>query len=129
MKAPHLQVKHPDEVIKELHRLDNKVVKFNRSLALKITAAVGTMAMAYIFAAIALISLPAAVSSKSVIVIVSWVAQTFLQLVLLSIIIVGQNLQAAHQQAKADVDHHNLQLLLKIQEEQLEILHELKGKK
>ncbi len=129
MKAAHLQIQHPDELIKEMHRLDNRVVKFNRALALKITAAVGTMAMAYIFAVIAFISLPAAISSKSVIVIVSWVAQTFLQLVLLSIIIVGQNLQAAHQQAKADVDHHNLQLLLKIQEEQLEILKELKSKK
>jgi hypothetical protein len=129
MTASHSQIKHPDELIVELHRLDKGVVKFNRSLALKITAAVGTMAMAYIFAGIALISLPAAISSKDVITIVSWVAQTFLQLVLLSIIIVGQNLQAAHQQAKADVDHHNLQLLLKIQEEQLEILNELKRKK
>lgn len=129
MKALHLQAKHPDELIKELHRLDNRVARFNRWLAVKITAAVGTMAMAYVFAGIALISLPAAISSKSVIIIVAWVAQTFLQLVLLSIIIVGQNLQAAHQQAKADVDHQNLQLLLKIQEEQLEILHELRGKK
>ena len=129
MVAPHTQIKHPDELLEEAHRLDSRIVKYNRSLALKITAAVGTMAMAYVFAIIALISLPAAISSGSVIVIVSWVAQTFLQLVLLSIIIVGQNIQAAHQQAKADVDHHNLQLLLKIQEEQLEILQELKGKK
>jgi hypothetical protein len=129
MKASHAQIKHPDELLEEAHRLDNKIVKYNRALALKITAAVGTMAMAYIFAGIALISLPKTISSGSVIAIVSWVAQTFLQLVLLSIIIVGQNIQAAHQQAKADVDHHNLQLLLKIQEEQLEILKELKGKK
>lgn len=129
MKASHAQIEHPDELLEDMHRFDNKFVKYNRSLALKITAAVGTMAMAYVFAIIALISLPAAISSGSVIVIVSWVAQTFLQLVLLSIIIVGQNIQAAHQQAKADVDHHNLQLLLKIQEEQLEILNELRGKK
>jgi hypothetical protein len=129
MKTPNAQIKHPDELLTEWHRLDNKFVKFNRSLALRITAAVGTMAMAYVFAVIALISLPAAIGSKNVITIVSWVAQTFLQLVLLSIIIVGQNLQAAHQQAKADVDHRNLQLLLKIQEEQLEILNELRGKK
>jgi cobalamin biosynthesis protein CobD/CbiB len=129
MKTPNAQIKHPDELLEEIHRLDNKAVKYNRSLAVKITGAVGTMAMAYVFALIALISLPAAISSGSVIIIVGWVAQTFLQLVLLSIIIVGQNIQAAHQQAKADVDHHNLQLLLKIQEEQLEILNELKGEK
>jgi hypothetical protein len=45
---------------------------------------------AYIFAAIALISLPAAIRTGDALVIVAWVAQTFLQLVLLSIIMVGQ---------------------------------------
>ncbi len=49
---------------------------------------------AYLFALIALISLPAALQSQSVIIIIAWLAQTFLQLVLLSIIMVGQNLQA-----------------------------------
>ena len=47
---------------------------------------------AYAFAIIALISLPSAIRSGDVLVIVSWVAQTFLQLVLLSIIMVGQNI-------------------------------------
>ncbi len=46
---------------------------------------------AYIFAAIALISLPAALRTGDAIVIVAWLAQTFLQLVLLSIIMVGQS--------------------------------------
>ena len=49
---------------------------------------------AYLFAAIALISLPAAISTRDPIVIVAWIAQTFLQLVLLSIIMVGQLRQA-----------------------------------
>ena len=64
-------------------------------LALVITRSVGTMACAYVFAAIALISLPAAINSGQVIVIVAWIAQTFLQLVLLSIIMVGQSVQSA----------------------------------
>ncbi len=68
--------------------------RFNRWLAIKITSAIGTMACAYVFALIALVSLPAALSSGSVIVIVGWVAQTFLQLVLLSVIMVGQNVQS-----------------------------------
>jgi purine-nucleoside phosphorylase len=46
---------------------------------------------AYIFAAIALISLPAAIRTGDPLIIVAWVAQTFLQLVLLSIIMVGQS--------------------------------------
>jgi len=67
---------------------------FNLWLAQKITSGVATMWCAYLFAAIALISLPKAIQSGDSIVIVSWVAQTFLQLVLLSIIMVGQKVQS-----------------------------------
>ena len=67
--------------------------KFNDWLALKITDAVGSMWCAYVFTAIALISLPAAIATHNLITIVSWVAQTFLQLVLLSVILKGQNIQ------------------------------------
>ena len=63
-------------------------------LATKVSDGVATMWCAYIFAAIALISLPKALQSGDSIVIVSWVAQTFLQLVLLSIIMVGQKVQS-----------------------------------
>lgn len=63
---------------------------FNRRIAERITAAVGTMWAAYAFAAIALISLPAAIRSEDTLTLIDWLAQTFLQLVLLSIIMVGQ---------------------------------------
>ena len=75
--------------------------RFNQAVAIKVTGSVGTMTCAYIFAVIALISLPSAISSKNVIVIVSWVAQTFLQLVLLSVIIVGQNASGEASDARA----------------------------
>lgn len=68
----------------------SRVSDFNRRVAEKITAVVSTMWAAYLFAALALISLPAAIKSGSVLVIVGWIAQTFLQLVLLSIIMVSQ---------------------------------------
>jgi purine-nucleoside phosphorylase len=68
----------------------DRINAFNRRIAEKITAAVSTMWCAYIFAAIALISLPAALRTGDPLIIVAWVAQTFLQLVLLSIIMVGQ---------------------------------------
>ena len=71
-----------------------QIRRFNRMLAEKISAAVSTMWCAYLFAAIALISLPAAIKSGESLVIVAWIAQTFLQLVLLSIIMVGQQRQA-----------------------------------
>lgn len=68
----------------------DRIKAFNRRIAERITAAVGTMWAAYAFAAIALISFPAAIRSGDTLTIVDWVAQTFLQLVLLSIIMVGQ---------------------------------------
>ena len=66
----------------------------NRWLAERITALVGTMPAAWLFVMLACVSLPAAVMSHDPLIIVSWIAQTFLQLVLLPIIMVGQNISA-----------------------------------
>ncbi len=79
--------------------------RFNPWLAKIITNGVATMWCAYLFAAIALISLPKAIASGDSIVIVSWVAQTFLQLVLLSIIMVGQKVQAQSLEATINETH------------------------
>ena len=72
----------------------NRINEFNRRVAEKITSFVSTMWCAYIFAALALISLPAAIKTGDVVIIVAWIAQTFLQLVLLSIIMVGQQVSS-----------------------------------
>jgi hypothetical protein len=98
----------------------SRVARFNTRLGLGITLAVGSMWAAYAFTTLALISLPAAVRSQNAIVIVAWIAQTFLQLVLLPIIIVGQNVQgaAADRRAKATYDDADaiLHTALRIQE-------------
>jgi hypothetical protein len=73
---------------------------FNSRLALWITSGVGTMWCAYGFGLIALVSLPDAIHGGRP-SIVSWVAQTFIQLVLLSIIMVGQNISAGASDARA----------------------------
>jgi len=69
-------------------------VGLNGRIGLLITTLVGTMIAGYIFAIIALISLPSAITSHNLTVIIAWVSSNFLQLVLLPIIIVGQNMQA-----------------------------------
>jgi len=86
--------------------------RLNAAIADRITRAVGTMWTAYLFALLALISLPAAILSHSPIIIVAWIAQTFLQLVLLPVIIVGQQLQAAHSDARSEQDHAMLTQLV-----------------
>jgi hypothetical protein len=83
----------------------DRINAFNRRIAEKITSVVSTMWCAYIFAAIALISLPAAIRTGDALVIVAWVAQTFLQLVLLSIIMVGQQASSDAVAQKIDETH------------------------
>ncbi len=84
------------------------VGRFNNRLAVKITTVVGSMWCAYAFCLLALISLPAAIRSHDPIIIVAWIAQTFLQLVLLPIIIVGQNVQAEANESRTQADHETL---------------------
>ena len=83
----------------------NKANRFNNWLAGKITQGVATMWCAYLFAFLALISLPAAIKTHDVVTIVAWIAQTFLQLVLLSIIMVGQNLNSVGVEQKINETH------------------------
>ena len=64
------------------------------------------------FAIIALISLPASIQTGSVIVIVQWVAQTFFQLVLLSIILVGQNIISAAADARSEKTFEDTEKIL-----------------
>jgi hypothetical protein len=76
---------------------------------------------AYLFAAIALISLPAAIQNGTA-TIISWIAQTFLQLVLLSIIMVGQKVAAAASDKQAEQTYKDAEAILKLQDEMREMI-------
>ena len=93
---------------------------FNGWLAVKITDVVGTMWCAYAFAGLALISLPAAIRGGTA-PLIAWIAQTFLQLVLLSIIMVGQKVAAAASDKQALQTYNDAEALLEITDE----LHKL----
>jgi hypothetical protein len=101
---PHTveRLEHRDQPVKTADVYREKAsIKFNSWLAVKITDGVGTMWCAYVFAGIAFIGLPAALKPGGE-GIIAWIAQTFLQLVLLSIIIVGQNIAAASSDKRAE---------------------------
>jgi hypothetical protein len=104
---------------RDMRKLNNPnlIVRFNAHFGLLITLVVGTMWCAYLFTAIALISLPAAIRSHDPITIVAWIAQTFLQLVLLPIIIVGQNIQAKAADKRAEDTYKDAEAVLKEAEE------------
>lgn len=111
----------------EIRRAVGDVEGFNAKFAVLITRGVGTMACAYLFALLAFVSLPAILIEAGVltngdvpkfltkpglILIVSWIAQTFLQLVLLSIILVGQRVQSAASDERAEKEFTDTEAVL-----------------
>lgn len=100
--GPHLTVDQP--------------IGFNGRIAMLITDAVGTMWCAYLFAGIALISLPSAVHGGTA-TLIAWIAQTFLQLVLLSVIMVGQKVSAQASDKQALQTYQDAEVILEIQDE------------
>jgi hypothetical protein len=87
-------------------------VGINGRIGLLITTLVGTMICGYVFAAIALLSLPSAISSHNLTIIIAWISSNFLQLVLLPIIIVGQNLQAKASDKRAEDTYNDAAAVL-----------------
>ena len=105
-------IKHQTVPLEELRKIKKPVnanikhkenLKLLDKVAVFITSLVGTMWCAIAFTLLALVSLPDAIRGGKA-TIISWVAQTFLQLVLLSVIMVGQNLQNKHSEARAEAD-------------------------
>jgi hypothetical protein len=104
---PRAPVRTQQHLAKALHPTPSvlkqavgEVEGFNAKFAVLITRLVGTMWCAYVFACIALIGLPAALKPGGE-GIIAWIAQTFLQLVLLSVIMVGQNVQSLASDARS----------------------------
>ena len=112
MKQPHFGfTRHGFPV--HLHTIDHhpsatRYQRFNRAVAVRVTSGVGSMTCAYIFGVIAVLGLPQAIGQSfqnghfSPLPLVQWIAQTFLQLVLLSVIIVGQNVSAEASDARQE---------------------------
>jgi hypothetical protein len=98
--------------VEDQHKTSGLLGRFNKRVGVLITVIVGTMWCAYLFTALALISLPAAIKTGDRIVIVAWIAQTFLQLVLLPIIIVGQNVQAQAADKRSEQTYKDAEAVL-----------------
>lgn len=94
----------------------NVVVRLNSRFGLKITTVVGTMWCAYVFSAVALFALPSAIKQGTYFIVV-WLSSSLLQLVLLPIIIVGQNIQAASADKRSEDTYKDAEAVLKDAEE------------
>jgi amino acid transporter len=85
----------------DYHASERWYDRVNKRVAIFTTKIVGTMWCAYVFAAFDCLALPTALH-QGLYGIVQWVASFFLQLVLLSVIMVGQNLQSTAADARAE---------------------------
>jgi hypothetical protein len=118
----HLHIPHPHlELRKKFLKAQHGTADFNSHLAVRITNIVGTMWCAYAFAILALISLPAAISAGTA-TLVAWFAQTFLQLVLLSIIMVGQKVAAEKSDRQLEQTYMDAEALLQINDDMHKLL-------
>ena len=107
---------------------ENPMGRFNDRVAVLVTHAVGSMWAAYLFVLIALVSFPQALNAflnGDAVTGVAWLSQSFLQLVLLPILLVGQRVISAAQDARAETDHETLTALHRINGQQLRILEKL----
>jgi hypothetical protein len=116
LHVPHIPHPHLENRKEAFARARDEANSFNDKLAVKITNVVGTMWCAYAFAALALISLPAAIRAGTA-TLVAWFAQTFLQLVLLSIIMVGQKVSAAKSDMQLEQTYKDAEALLEINDD------------
>ena len=97
--------------------------QLNQKLALFITKNVGTMWCAYVFSVIGVSGIVAALTQNTTLVLlIGAVSGYFLQLVLLPVIIVGQNVQAESSDARAEADHETLNALHQLNVQQSDLL-------
>jgi hypothetical protein len=122
-----------EHVLAEVHG-SHLVGRFNAWLAVLITRNVGTMWAAYLFTVIGITALVGALTNNIVMtLVVGGFSSYFLQLVLLPVIIVGQNVQQAANDARAEADHETLTAVHDLtkhidtlQDQQIQILEAIK---
>jgi hypothetical protein len=108
IRHPHIDRRHHHGPVRvaDHHPRGSAIHRFNTRIALLVTRMVGSMWCAYAFALFDMISLPAAIRG-GMSEVVTWVAQTFMQLVLLSVIMVGQNVQSEAADRRAEATFHD----------------------
>ena len=83
----------------------------NGRIALALTRGVGTMWCAYAFTILALLVLPQAIAG-GMLTLVQWVSQTFIQLVMLSVIMVGQDILGKAGDRRAERTYRDVEAIL-----------------
>lgn len=99
---PHPLPHTPQKVT--ITKAEQALKGFNMKIAVVITNGLGTMICAYIFAILAIIGFPGFSATPTQ--YVQWVSQTFIQLVALSVLAVGQQVLSKQGELMADEQFH-----------------------
>lgn len=142
LKTLYTHILHPHKPtnVNEVHAQERQGI--NDKIAVFLTSVVGSMPTAYSFIVLALIGLFAilGILTPLVALLVAWISQTLIQLVLLPVIMVGQNVLNRHQELQANEmylttqkSYSDLEQVMKHLDAQddaiLEILRRLEGGK
>lgn len=105
MKMPDTLYKHkPHEHVPRnvnaFLQAEQAASTINAKIAVAITRGMGTMVCAYFFATLAIIGFPGFQATPTQ--YVQWLSQTFIQLVALSVLAVGQSIMSRHQELQAE---------------------------
>ena len=123
------------------HRVDNAYQRFNKKCAIWITKNIGSMTAFWVFTVLAAFVAPSCLYAAGYIhwhtflttfgfeLLATLILSTWLELALMPAIMVGQNLQSAASDARAEKQFEDGEILLKLQKEQMEILKLLSKKK
>jgi hypothetical protein len=110
MSVTFTHVPHPHIALRKKSgppKTTDEHVGFNGKIALTLTTVVGTMWCAYAFAVLALVALPSALSGGRLLDLIQWISQTFIQLVMLSVIMVGQNILGRASDKRAEMTYND----------------------
>jgi uncharacterized membrane protein len=101
----HIPHHHKARNANEVHAQERQSI--NDRIAVAVTKIVGTMQTAYTFVVLAFIGLIAILGwlNPLIALLVAWLSQTFIQLVLLPVIMVGQNVSGRHQEITVEEEY------------------------
>jgi uncharacterized membrane protein len=100
----HITYTHKPQNVNTRHRAEVAASSLNTRIAVKLTQWVGSMPCAYFFTAIAIVGLFGLLGwlNPFIFLLMQWLSQQFLQLVLLSVIMVGQSVLGRKQELQSE---------------------------
>ena len=104
-----------------MKRLFNSIKKFNDKVAIYLTVSIGTMACVYVFTLFTLLP----IVMPSTMRVIEFVSSSVLQLVLLPVLMVGENLLSRGAEDRATLQSENVKKLLEKNNEELVMLRKM----